>query len=256
MISGECLEKLTFLNPIEESENHNLYQKPITDHIYVVCVDVGEGIGRDYSTAIVIDISTRPYEQVFVFRRNDISPWLITGNILRLAQKYNNAHILVENNSIGKIVADELFYEHNYDNVVSSRIKKGEEVFTEFSTKSFGVTMNRKTKMIGCSALKALIEEDLLHIVDFNTIQELSCFVKTRNSYQAEKGKHDDLVMPLVSFAWLTTQTMFEDLSVSGMDELLKEAREREAENSIVFGFYDDGTDFADEVLRNRTWNS
>jgi hypothetical protein len=116
--------------------------------------------------------------------------------------------------------------------------------------------MNRKTKMLGCSALKALIEEGFLNIFDFTTIQELSCFVKTRNSYEAEKGKHDDLVMPLVGFAWLTTQNMFEDLSVSGMDELLKEARERESDNSFIVGFYDDGIEYAEKVINSRIWNS
>lgn len=256
LIAGECLEKMVFQNPVAESESHNLYKREIEGHTYILCVDVGEGVGRDYTTAVVIDITAKPYEQVFVFRRNDVSPWLVTGTILQIAQRYNQAHILVENNSIGKIVADELFYEHDYENVVSSKIKGGEEKYTGYSTKSFGVTMNRKTKFIGCSALKTLIEEGLLQIVDFNTMQELSCFVKVRNSYEAEKGKHDDLVMPLVSFAWLTTQTMFEDLSLKGMDDLLREAKEREADNALVFGFYDDGTDYANEVFRSRIWNS
>jgi hypothetical protein len=256
LISGECLERLTYLNPIESTDSQSLYKKPVDGHIYVISVDVGEGVGRDYTTAVVIDITTKPYEQVFVYRKNDISPWLVTGPILKIAQKYNQAHILVENNSIGKIVADELFYEHDYDNVVSSKVKNGSEVFTAFSSKSFGITMNRKTKMLGCSALKALIEEGFLNIFDFTTIQELSCFVKTRNSYEAEKGKHDDLVMPLVGFAWLTTQNMFEDLSVSGMDELLKEARERESDNSFIVGFYDDGIEYAEKVINSRIWNS
>jgi hypothetical protein len=256
LISGECLEKMVYQNPITESDYHYLYKKPIIDHTYVVCVDVGEGIGRDFSTAVVIDITSKPYEQVFVFRRNDISPWLITGTILQIAQRYNLAHILVENNSVGKIVADEMFYEHDYENVVSSKVKGGEERYTGNNMEAFGVTMNRKTKMIGCSALKTLIEEGLLQIVDFNTIQELSCFIKVRNSYEAEKKRHDDLVMPLVNFAWLTTQTMFEDLSLKGIDVLLKEAKERETDNSLVFGYYDDGTEYADEVFRSRIWNS
>ena len=33
--------------------------------------------------------------------------------------------------------------------------------------------MNKKTKRVGCSTLKELLEENRLEIVDLNTIQEL-----------------------------------------------------------------------------------
>jgi hypothetical protein len=242
LISGEALEKLVYTDPIQFDEHNFMYKKPIKDHVYVCLVDVSEGVGKDYSTFIIMDITEKPYEQVYVYRRNDISPWLFSKTIIDVALKYNIAHIQVENNSIGKIVADSLFYEYDYENLISSKVHNGQEVFTGFNMKSVGVSMNKKTKMIGCSSLKPLIEENMIKIVDWNTIQELSWFVKSKSSYEAEKGKTDDLVMPLVHFGWLTTQTFFEDLSKPGMGDFIRMIREKEEEDSsLLFGFFSDG---------------
>lgn len=248
LVSGDCLEKLVYSNPIEESDCIKVYAKPIEDHTYVMCVDVSEGTGKDYSTIVVIDVTNKPYDQVFVYRRNDLSPWHLSGIVYNVGKTYNDAHALVENNSIGKIVADSLFHEYDYENMISTKLKADDRV-DGYSWKSVGLQMNRKTKMIGCTAIKALIEDNYLLLHDWNTIQELSCFVKVGTSYQAEKGKNDDLVMPLVHFGWLTTQAFFEDITQQGLQELVRERREKEAEMShLAFGFKNDGTESDCEV--------
>lgn len=243
LISGDVLETLNYSDPIEESDYTFVYSNPIEEHSYIMCVDVGEGTGKDFSTIVVIDITDKPYEQVFVYRRNDLSPWHLSGIVNNVGKSYNDAHALVENNSVGKIVADSLFYDYDYENMVSTKIRS-EDRIEGFTWKNIGIQMNRKTKMVGCTALKALVEGAHLKLTDWHTIQELSCFIKVGTSYQAEKGKTDDLVMPLVSFGWLTAQPFFEDLSQQGLAELVRERREKEAENShLAFAFYSDGTD-------------
>jgi len=244
LISGDCLEKLIYENPIESDEHTLIYAKPVEDHVYVLCADVSEGVGKDYSTIQVIDVTHKPYRQVYAYHRNDLSPWLMSGLVNMVGKTYNEAYALIENNSVGKIVADGLFYEYEYDNIISSKMKAGDEEIEGMTMKKVGVQMNRKTKLMGCTALKSLLEEDHLIIVDYETIQELSSFVKKSNSYQAEKNKYDDLVMPLVLFGWLTTQPYFEDIANVGLQHLLKDKRDKEAENShLAFGFFNDGTD-------------
>jgi len=244
LISGECLERLAFIEPIFSDEYNNLYEKPKSDHIYVCFVDVGEGAGRDYSVINIIDITEKPYRQVYVYRRNDLSPWLLTSTLVEIAIKYNQAYIQVENNSVGKIVADTLFYEYEYENTISSKMFKGVEKFIEYSTHGLGVRMDKKSKMIGCSALKAILEENMLILNDWTTIQEMSWFVKTKTSYESEKGRTDDIAMTLVHFGWLTSQTFFEDLSKPGIYDMMKEINEkRDEERSIAFGFFSDGTE-------------
>lgn len=204
----------------------------------------GEGAGRDYSVVNVIDITDKPYRQVYVYRRNDLSPWLLTPILIDIATKYNQAYIQVENNSVGKIVADTLFFEYDYENTISSKVFKGEEKFAEYTTHGLGVRMDKKTKVMGCSALKTLLEENMLIINDWTTIQEMSWFVKTRTSYEAEKGKTDDIAMTLVHFGWLSIQTFFENLSKPGIFEMMKEINEKHEDQRITaFGFFSDGTE-------------
>lgn len=133
LISGECLERLTYIDPIFENDHSYLYKKPREGHIYICIVDVGEGAGRDYTVVDVIDITERPYEQVFLYRRNDLSPWLVAPTLIEIADRYNRAYIQVENNSIGKIVADMVYYEHDYENTITSKMFKGEERVTGYS---------------------------------------------------------------------------------------------------------------------------
>src|SRR5208283_5301506 len=104
-------------------------------------------------------------------------------------------------------------YDLEYDNIlftenagrVGKRISAGG--FGKGVDKGIRTTMNVKSD--GCSILKLLIEQNQLIVNDFNTIEELSTFSLKGKGYEAEDGKHDDLVMGLVLFAWLTEQQYF-----------------------------------------------
>lgn len=188
-------------------------------------------------------MSVKPFKQVFTYRRNDISPWFFTDVVLGVANEYNTAFVIVENNGVGKIVADTLFNDYDYDNMLSSQVKKGEEQIKGYSMSKVGIHMNKRTKMIGCSALKSLIEQNAIKLNDWNTIKEFSSFVKSGNSFEAEKGKTDDLVMPFIHFGWLTGQSFFEDIANSKTLDILKSSNEQISDNThLAFGFFSDGT--------------
>jgi hypothetical protein len=107
-----------------------------------------------------------------------------------------------------------------------------------------GVRTTKSVKGIGCSMLKMLVEQNQLIIYDFNTIQELSRFSKKGNSYEAEQGAHDDLVMNLVLFAWLTSQAYFKEITDINTLHRLREKTEEQIENDLLpFGFIDTGED-------------
>jgi len=92
--------------------------------------------------------------------------------------------------------------------------------------------------------LKLLIEQDQLLISDFETIQELSRFSKKRNSYEAEPGAHDDLVMNLVLFAWLTSQGYFKEVTdINTLSKLREKTEEQLNDDLLPFGFIDTGDD-------------
>ena len=74
-----------------------------------------------------------------------------------------------------------------------------------------GVRTTKQLKRVGCSTLKTIIENDKLVINDFDILQELTAFSVKGNSFEAEEGYNDDLVMCLVLFAWLSNQEYFKD---------------------------------------------
>jgi len=82
----------------------------------------------------------------------------------------------------------------------------------------------------------------------------LSRFSKKGNSYEAEPGSHDDLVMNLVLFAWLSDQDYFKELTdINTLQKLREKTDEQIDEELLPFGFIDDGGDmweFEDDGIR------
>ena len=231
LISSEKLLNLRALNPSEILEGGSclVYERPKTGHNYIMCVDVSKGRGQDYSTFNVIDISERPFRQVAVYRNNTISPLLFPDIIYKYANLYNTAYVIIESNDQGAVVCNGLYYDLEY-----------EEVHITSATKSsgIGVEMTRRTKRLGCSGFKDLMETNKLEIVDENTILEISTFVAKGKSYEASEGNHDDLVMNLVMFGFFTTSPFFRELTDINIKKMMYEQRVAEIEADVPpFGF-------------------
>lgn len=99
--------------------------------------------------------------------------------------------------------------------------------------------------------MKLLVEQNQLLIPDFETIKELSTFSRKATSYQAESGCHDDLVMCLVLFAWLSDQQYFQDFTDINTLTQLRERSQEEINSSLTpFGFIEDGQGAGEELLQ------
>ena len=180
---------------ITRDKDTRIYLEPEPNHRYFVLVDVAKGCGQDYSTATVIDVTAAGmFYQVCTYRNNLVSLLILPDIIVNIAKMYNNATLVIENNSCGQVVCNAVHYELEYENIfLESGIGKD----------GIGVNMTRKIKRIGCSNLKDLIESGKLAIYDSDTITELSTFESNSSgSYEASQGNHDDLVMNLVLFSW------------------------------------------------------
>lgn len=249
LISGQKLQQLIYNEPINDVRAEpywSCYALPMPGASYVVTVDVAEGIGKDYSIVTVIDVTQKPFVQVAKYRNNTIVPVMLADVAFRVATSYNSAALIVENNSIGQTVTNSLWYDYEYENLVTTQIKKLETVEAGSSRSELGVRTTVKTKAIGTSILKTLIESDTLLIQDYETVVELSTFIKNGNKYEAEKGKTDDLVMSLVLFAWFTTQPNFEEEVNVNMRNLLRQRLDAQDEAGMVCGFLDDGSGYDD----------
>ena len=211
-----------------------IYEEPIKGHDYIMTVDVSKGRGQDYSTFTLIDISVRPFAQVAVYRNNTISPLLFPNIIYKYAKPYNDAYVVVESNDQGTVVCNGLYHDLEYENMhVESSVKAN----------AIGIEINRKTKRLGCSAIKDILETNRLTINDDNTILEISTFEAKGQSYEASDGNHDDLMMNLVLFGYFVSTQYFSDMTDINLKQMMFEQKMQEIENDVVpFGFIDDGS--------------
>ena len=212
-----------------------VYKEPIKGHEYLLVADVSKGRGQDYSSFSLIDINVRPFEQVVVYRNNTISPLLFPNIIYKYANVYNQAYCIIESNDQGSVVCNGLYYDLEYENVhVESAVKAN----------AVGVDINRKSKRLGCSALKDLLENNKLTVVDEQTILEISTFEAKGQTYQAAVGNHDDLVMNLVMFGYFVSSSYFSNLTDINIKDMIFKQKLKEIEDDIVpFGFINDGNE-------------
>jgi hypothetical protein len=257
LIAGWKLKELVSQTPITQKDGLTQYFAPEKDHIYMMVCDVSRGKGLDYSAFQLIDVTKMPYQQAAVFRNNAVTPIDYADFIHRVAKAYNNAAVLVEINDIGEQVSHSLHYDFSYENVLftESAGRAGKRITTGFGNpKSVdkGIRTTTTVKAVGCSIIKLLIEGNQLVINDYHTINELSTFSKKGKSYEAEPGKHDDLVMGLVLFAWLSDQQYFKDYTNINTLASLREKTEEDMEQDMSpFGFVDNGReDFEPEYER------
>lgn len=247
LVNGAKLKELAPSRPIAEQDNLFQYDKPEKDRTYVMTVDVSRGKGLDYSTFTVIDITEMPYKQVCTFRDNMVGPVDFASIIYRVGMLYHEAAVLVEINDIGEQVSDVLLMDYGYENILYTENagRMGKRISAGFGKNvDNGIRTTKSVKSVGCSILKMLVEQNQLILQDFNTIQELSRFSKKGNSYEAESGSHDDLVMNLVIFSWLTDQLYFKDMTDINTMMMLREKTDEQIEEDLLpFGFIDVGED-------------
>lgn len=168
---------------------------------YVLSVDLAAGVGHDYLAMTVIDVEKG--EIAATFRHKYISDYMVIANIIReLSETYNYAFVVIEkNHDLASDVLSMITRENSleYNGIYKDPVKK-----------TFGIWTD-KSKIAACLELKTWIEEHGFKINCPSLIDELNNFVKHKQSYSADNGKHDDLVMTLVIFvmAFLRDENQF-----------------------------------------------
>jgi len=262
LINGNAIMAMSTEEPDFLRDKVRLYAQPIQPvkdsngvvifpgHEYVMSVDVAKGRGQDHTAFHIIDVTTRPFEQVGTLYDNEISPLLLPNLLEKYARMYNDAFVVVENNDQGAMVCNGLYYDLEYENVfVNSASKSTNLEKANGGSYGLGLYMDKKVKRIGCSNLKDLIEEKKLIIRDKNTVQEFTTFAAKGVSYEAEDGHFDDLVMALVVFAWFATTMFFKEMTDNEIKAMLYEERMKQIENDVLpFGIINDNG-FEPEII-------
>lgn len=190
LIDSDVLERIVFKNPVTTKWNGLLmiYKTPINAARYVLGVDTGKGTGRDYSVIQVLLIKNEfDLEQVAIYRNNTINPHDFAQVCVSIAKYYNNAYLMVENNDVGSSVADSIWHEYEYEDLINA------------DPRGLGIRSTKKTKLKANMLLKEYLEKDRLKICDERTIYELSRFEEIKpNVFAAGRHEHDDCVTSLL----------------------------------------------------------
>ena len=265
LISGYKLQSLVYNDPIAQHDLLKIYEHPVkegvneakSDHLYCLTVDVSEGKNLDCSAFSVIDISQTPYKQVATYKSSSITPILFPTVIYNTARYYNDAYILVEINNNPQ-VAESLHTDFEYENLwkIFTGNKKPQQLSAGFARGiQMGLKMSPQVKAIGCSNLKTLIEGDKLLINDFDTYSELTTFIQQKNSFSAEQGANDDMVMSLVIFSWVTTQQYFKEIVNHDIRKQIQLENMNQMDDDILPApIIEDGLDHEFEMMGGDMW--
>ena len=176
--------------------------------------DVGNGVGKDFSTIVIFDYNT--LEQVGEFKNNCIGYRSLAMKIIETVEYLFGMGVAdivysIESNSIGQCVIE----------VINNNMDKYPDLedcqFISTHKSHRGVYLSSVTKSKGCQLMKDFIESQRLQISSRDLITELKFFVaqgKQGNNFAAERGKHDDLVMSVVGIMLLLDELSKSDESV------------------------------------------
>lgn len=180
--------------------HYNIWENPNPERIYVVGVDIAEGVGKDYSVIQILDITDpRFIQQVAVYANNKITPLEFTPKLREILQNWGDPLALIERNNCGAQVVDNLKKDFNYENIVSWG-NKHTALKDMYRPMHLGMVSHTNTKY------KAIMNQQYwvnttkrVHINDLHTVNELKDFVRMKNAtFSAKSGSNDDRVMSLV----------------------------------------------------------
>lgn len=205
LLSANQLRAFVAINSIAESPI-KIFKQPDPLQEYGVFCDCAEGVGLDSSTIQVLSLAKDKIEQVASYHDPNIKPHEFALLIKQVGEMYGDANVFIEDASTGPVVAEKLS-DSEYHNILSiQKIENQDNYKIKIGRNKkgrFGGKTTEHSKLMGCTEIKRLIENQILTINDQDTISEFESFVKTGVSYAAEDGNKDDLVMALVFFGWL-----------------------------------------------------
>ena len=243
VIDGLILEKIRendVREPMEKrgiDSNYWIWQPPNYTKNYVVSADVSRGDGTDYSAFHIIDVET--LEQVAEYR-GKISTQEFGNMLVNVANEYNNALLVVENNNIGwaaiqQVIDREyenLFYTSKDLQYVDVQHQMTNKYRTQERNMVPGFSTTSKTRPLIIAKLEEMFREESVNVHSQRLIDELFVFIYNGNRAEALIGYNDDLVMSFAIALWVRDTAL--RLRSEGI-ELSKKAISGISQNPAVY---------------------
>lgn len=177
---------------VESVHEGALEDDPRPGRQYVIGVDLARKV--DYSVLTVMDVETK---HVVAFDRRHGEPWLAqVGNVVALAEKWNNATVIPDATGVGDVVIEAL---------LARNVRLAPVVIT--GGRSVTETGVPKTTLIQ-NLIVAIEKKDLTFPAELIALtDELKAYEYDTTAmgaliYSAPEGLHDDTVISLALAAW------------------------------------------------------
>ena len=182
--------------------NYWIWDEPNPGSDYLVVADVARGDGTDFSVAHVFEVETM--RQVAEYQ-GKITPDMFAPLLFSIASEYNDALLVIENNSLGIGVLSRL-QDLEYKNLYFS-IKSTHEYVDQVSADALGgisgFTMSMKTRPLVIAKFEEFIRNKLITINSVRLANEVKTFVWHNGRPQAMRSYNDDLVIAACITCWV-----------------------------------------------------
>jgi hypothetical protein len=182
--------------------NYWIWREPDPQGEYILVADVARGDGSDFSVAHVFDVQTM--EQVAEYQ-GKITPDMFAPLLFSIASEYNDALLIIENNSLGIGVLTRL-QDLAYKNLYYS-VKSTHEYVDEVSAQALGgvagFTMSMKTRPLVIAKFEEFVRNKLITINSVRLANEIKTFVWHNGRPQAMRSYNDDLVIAACIGCWV-----------------------------------------------------
>jgi len=210
LIDGNVLSAIETHDPTwVPEEGFYVWKQPTPKRLYAFGVDVAKGAGNntDYSVINIFDVtdfaSTGTYEQVAIFRRNDMVLFDFIEKIWQIAKMFNNPMIVIENNTTGDVICKVLYNDKEYENL-----------YFDYEKAEHGVNANMKTKPMALNFFKDDVQSKRMHIHSKDMLTELTYYEEiTPGVFKARPGGnlHDDTVSSAYWVSYALRSRYFQD---------------------------------------------
>lgn len=179
---------------------YTVFEYPKSDRLYVIGVDVGEGIGRASSVAQVLDVTDlTSIMQVAIYASNTVEPYHFANKLNTIGNSWGIAPMLIERNNCGAQLIDALHYKHNYSKIVCHNKISESEKYNR--TRNMGVLSHNNIRFDSVQNMRYWINHlGVVKVNDPKTISEFETFIRHPNGIYRKRNEafHDDRVMSLV----------------------------------------------------------
>ena len=207
LIHGDDLKKIidNLCEPKHKTgfdRNYWIWDEPEDGRQYLLTADVARGDGSDFSVAQIFDVQSMT--QVAEYQ-GKITPDMFAPLLFSMAKEYNDALLVIENNSLGIGVLSrlqDLEYKNLYYSVKSTH-EYVDEVTAEAIGGVAGFTMSMKTRPLVIAKFEEFVRNKLITIKSMRLANEIKTFVWHNGRAQAMRSYNDDLVIASCIACWV-----------------------------------------------------